>query len=160
MAGDNAKLKIGDLVRETGLSERMLRHYEALGILNPRKSAGGTRLYSSADVEVARLIGHFRELDFSLEALADLASERARHDTGDASSRSVAEMLEGLAADLAHRAEKALALHRVVLEARKAVAGCRGCQNRPAPSSCPDCPMNAETDRNPLAAMVWFEDQK
>ena len=156
----DAKLKIGDLSRETGLSVRMLRHYEDLGILNPTRSARGTRVYSSADVAVARVTYLCRELDVPLDVISDIATERARHATGGESSASVGRLLQGFADDLALKAEKSLSLLRIIADAQKTVGKCRDCQNPPAPATCPDCPMNAAVDKNPFAALIWRDDQE
>ena len=36
---------VGDAARQTGWSPRMLRYIEALGLVVPRRSAGGFRVY-------------------------------------------------------------------------------------------------------------------
>ena len=43
-------MKIGDLAQRTGVSVRMLRFYEAQGLLSPARNAAGYRLYGEADV--------------------------------------------------------------------------------------------------------------
>jgi len=151
----SVKYKIGDLARESGLTERMLRHYESLGIIDPERSAGGTRYYSQQDLDVARLTHHFRELDVSLDTIAAIAQERRAHKTGDSSSKAVSELLGDLANQLAEKAEKSLALHRIITDASKAVQACNGCKNKPTPETCPDCPMTDKVDNNPVAAMIW-----
>jgi MerR family glutamine synthetase transcriptional repressor len=45
---------IGAVSRRTGLSERQIRYYEQLGMISPRRTAGGQRYYGEA--EVARLL--------------------------------------------------------------------------------------------------------
>lgn len=151
-------MKIGDLVRRTGLSERMLRHYEALGILAPARSPGGTRDYSETDVEIARLAQVFRAVDVPLDVAAAIAAERRKHPTGDSSQRAIGELLDGLADDLEARAERSLALRRVVSDAASAVRACAGCANRPGATTCPDCPMNHAAETNAVAAMIWQGD--
>ncbi len=148
-------MKIGELASKTGLTERMLRHYEALGILSPVRSSRGTRDYSDVDLDVALLIKKFRSLDVRLEAIAEIAEERKEHLTGHSSQQAVSSLLNGLADLLVQKAERSLALHRVVQEASQAVQACRGCGNKPTPEDCPDCPMNNAVRRNPVAAMIW-----
>ena len=49
-------MKIGDLAQRTGVSVRMLRFYEAQGLLSPARNAAGYRLYGEADVaQVAKI---------------------------------------------------------------------------------------------------------
>ncbi|MGH8965402.1 MAG: MerR family transcriptional regulator [Actinomycetes bacterium] len=49
-------LSIGKLVHRTGVSHRLLRHYEEQALLTPRRSAGGHRLYDPSAVEAVRRI--------------------------------------------------------------------------------------------------------
>ncbi|MDZ4094384.1 MAG: MerR family transcriptional regulator [Paracoccaceae bacterium] len=150
-----AVMKIGEMVEQSGLTERMLRHYEDLGIIVPLRSEKGTRHYSSVDLEVARLIQHFREVDIPLDSIASIAKERRVHTTGDGSSQSIGAMLCELADHLADKAEKSLAMHRLVVDATRTVRECGGCTNRPGPETCPDCPMNEASKKNSVAAMIW-----
>lgn len=148
-------MKIGEIVEKSGLTERMLRHYESLGIIAPKKSAKGTRRYSEADLAVACLIHRMRLLDIGLDSLAEIAQERLKHRTGDASASSVGALLDDLAEVLSEKAQQALAIRSEIVEASKTVQKCRGCKNVPAPETCPDCPMNEVVRDNPVAAMVW-----
>lgn len=43
-------MKIGELAKQTGSSVRMLRYYEAEGLLNPQRTGSGYRDYDAADV--------------------------------------------------------------------------------------------------------------
>ncbi|HAW46348.1 MAG TPA: hypothetical protein DCX34_03785, partial [Roseovarius sp.] len=70
------QMKIGELARRSRLSERSLRHYEDLGILNPERSDGGTRTYGERDVVLAKLIQNMRDLDIPLEVIASIAGVR------------------------------------------------------------------------------------
>ncbi|WP_214411669.1 MerR family transcriptional regulator [Sphaerisporangium fuscum] len=49
-------MKIGELSRETGVAIRLLRYYEAQGLLTSRRSEGGHRLYGpESPATVARI---------------------------------------------------------------------------------------------------------
>jgi DNA-binding transcriptional MerR regulator len=49
-------MRIGELSARTGASARMLRYYEEQGLLEPRRTQSGYRIYSEADVDrVARI---------------------------------------------------------------------------------------------------------
>nr|WP_300313203.1 MerR family transcriptional regulator [Halomonas sp.] len=53
-------MKIGELSKRTGVSVRMLRYYEAEGLLKPHRTASGYRDYDPAEVrtvERIRLLG-------------------------------------------------------------------------------------------------------
>ncbi|MCL8207871.1 MAG: MerR family transcriptional regulator [Actinomycetia bacterium] len=65
---------VSDLVRELGTTARAIRYYESLGLLHPRRTAGGHRLYSRRDRARLRLILRGRRLGFSLGEIAELLS--------------------------------------------------------------------------------------
>lgn len=49
-------MKIGELAKRAGTSTRMLRYYEAQGLLTAQRSANGYRSFDDSDVERARTI--------------------------------------------------------------------------------------------------------
>jgi DNA-binding transcriptional MerR regulator len=54
--GREARMRIGDLARATGVSPRLLRYYEEQGLLRPARRANGYREYTASDVaEVSRI---------------------------------------------------------------------------------------------------------
>ena len=59
--------RIGEIARLSGVSVRMLRHYDALGLLRPRGATeSGYRLYDGASLNRLRRIAYLRSLDFPL----------------------------------------------------------------------------------------------
>lgn len=108
-------MRIGELARRTGVSERSLRYYEQQGLLAADRTAGGQRDYPDAAVDrviriqelfaaglhsrkIAQLLPCLRDADGGPSAVADaklvadLRAERDRIDTmiGDlATSRAV-----------------------------------------------------------------------
>lgn len=52
-------MRIGELSRRTGVSERALRYYEEQGLLRPERRPNGYRLYGGADVSA---VGRIRVL--------------------------------------------------------------------------------------------------
>ena len=57
----------------TGLSIRMLHHYDRIGLFKPSKfSESGYRLYSDSDLEVLQQILFFKELDFPLKEIKSI----------------------------------------------------------------------------------------
>ncbi|MQY20705.1 hypothetical protein NRB20_38130 [Nocardia sp. RB20] len=49
-------MKIGELAEHTGISTRMLRYYEAQGLLHSTRGSNGYRYFQTADIERARTI--------------------------------------------------------------------------------------------------------
>ncbi|MEV5985318.1 MerR family transcriptional regulator [Streptomyces sp. NPDC052051] len=49
-------MRMGEMVRRTGVSERLLRYYEEQGLLAPERLPSGYRVYGDADVDTVRRI--------------------------------------------------------------------------------------------------------
>lgn len=47
-------MRIGELARRTGVSERSLRYYEEQGLLAPSRTPAGYRVYAESDVDAVR----------------------------------------------------------------------------------------------------------
>ena len=70
---ERATMNIGDAAKVSGVSAKMIRHYESIGLVKaPRRTESGYRLYSEQDVRVLQFIHRGRALGFSLEQIRDL----------------------------------------------------------------------------------------
>jgi len=64
-------MNISEAARRSGLSAKMIRHYEDIGLIRaPARSDSGYRLYNSRNVEQLAFVHHARELGFPFTKLA------------------------------------------------------------------------------------------
>jgi Cu(I)-responsive transcriptional regulator len=64
---------IGEAAKASGVTAKMVRHYESIGLLPPaRRTEAGYRLYGGDDVRMLQFIHRGRALGFSLDQIADL----------------------------------------------------------------------------------------
>ncbi|MFE2752626.1 HEAT repeat domain-containing protein [Actinosynnema sp. NPDC059335] len=100
---------IGEVARRSGVSTRMLRHYDALGLVRPTgRTVGGYREYSPEDIRRIFHVESLRSLGLSLKQVG-----RALEDPGFTPS--------ALVGDLIRWVEERLARDRELLERLRAI---------------------------------------
>ena len=80
-----ARMTIGEFARQTRLTQKALRLYDALGLLEPRfiDPQSGYRYYAADQLERAHLIARLRQLEMPLNRIAmvlELSREAAAHE--------------------------------------------------------------------------------
>ena len=66
-------MNIGQVAAAAGVSAKMIRHYEEIGLTKaPRRTASNYRLYSGNDVHVLRFIRQARALGFGMADIKNL----------------------------------------------------------------------------------------
>ncbi|MBV1692635.1 Cu(I)-responsive transcriptional regulator [Novosphingobium sp. G106] len=122
-------MNIGAVSAASGVSQRMIRHYEKIGLIpSAARRESGYRDYSDADVHRLRFIANARDLGFPIEEirkLLDLWSDRAR------ASSEVKALAEARAADLGRKADALNAMREALMDLAKR---CHG-------NDWPECPI-------------------
>lgn len=122
-------MNIGAASDASAVSQRMIRHYEKIGLIpSPPRRDSGYRDYSQADVHRLRFIANARDLGFPIEEirlLLDLWSDR------DRASAEVKALAESRAADLGRKADALNAMREALLDLAN---GCHGNER-------PECPI-------------------
>ncbi|HEX9269900.1 MAG TPA: MerR family transcriptional regulator [Candidatus Limnocylindria bacterium] len=73
MAVAQGGFRIGELAARVGMTERTIRYYEELGLLESVKRLdGGTRVYTDDDVRRLRFIRKLKVLGLSLQEMIEL----------------------------------------------------------------------------------------
>ncbi|MCA1441684.1 Cu(I)-responsive transcriptional regulator [Ensifer sp. IC4062] len=122
-------MNIGDVARASGVSTKMIRYYETIGLIPPAsRSESGYRNYGDKDVHTLRFIRRARDLGFTVEQMVDLLA--LWHDRSRASSE-----VKKIALDqveiLERKAEELKAMSRTL---KHLAAHCHGDER-------PDCPI-------------------
>jgi Cu(I)-responsive transcriptional regulator len=114
-------MQIGTAAQAAGLSTKMVRHYEALGLLEPpARTAAGYRQYGPDEVDALRFIRRARLLGFSTPQIAQLLSLRRNRGR---SSRRVKAIAQAHLATLDARLAELQAMREALRELLEACAG-------------------------------------
>ena len=135
-------MNIGEAAQAAGVSAKMIRHYEELGLISEAfRTEAGYRQYSAREVAVLRFIRQLRAMGFSTKQISQLLALWA--DTGR-ESREVKALASQHIADLDRKMHE-MAQMKAALE--KLAAGCRGDHRA-------ECPILDELSDNaaPIAA--------
>ncbi len=120
---------IGEAAARSGVSVKMVRHYEALGLLpTVARTDSGYRQYTAREVHTLRFIRRSRALGFSMTEIAELLKlwQNRRRASADVKRIALAHV-----ADLDRRLEEMAAMKRTL---ERLAACCHG-------DARPDCPI-------------------
>ena len=122
-------LNIGPAAQRSGVSAKMVRHYESLGLL-PKiaRTDAGYRQYGDKEVHTLRFIRRARELGFSMAEIAELLKlwQNRRRASADVKRIALAH-----ATDLQRRIDEMTAMQRTL---ERLASCCHG-------DARPDCPI-------------------
>jgi Cu(I)-responsive transcriptional regulator len=129
-------MKIGAASAASGVSERMIRHYEKIGLMRKAvRRDSGYRDYGEADVHTLRFIGRARDAGFPIEEIRQLLTlwnDRER------SSADVKTLALARAAELKRKARELDAMRRSL---EHLAERCHGDDR-------PDCPILVDLEGN------------
>jgi len=130
-------VKIGEASAASGISERMIRHYEKIGLMpEPMRRDSGYRDYDERDVHTLKFIGRSRDLGFSVDEIGRLLE--LWHDRSRASAD-----VKALALDRARELKrKEKALHEMRRSLEHLAASCHGDER-------PECPILGGLEGSP-----------
>jgi MerR family copper efflux transcriptional regulator len=127
-------MNIGNAAKLSGVTTKMIRHYESLELIRSRRLSNGYRDYDESDVARLRFIRHARSLAFPLEDVRKLLALWGDRNRASADVRGIA---------LAHveaLESKAQAMQAMARSLRHLAAHCCG-------DSRPDCPILDELEK-------------
>jgi Cu(I)-responsive transcriptional regulator len=127
-------MKIGEASHASGVSQRMIRHYESIGLIPAAaRRDSGYRDYDERDVATLRFIRRARDLGFPIEEIGKLLA--LWQDRGRASAE-VKALALSRAAELDRKARQLDDMRRSL---EHLAAHCQG-------DSRPDCPILSELE--------------
>lgn len=139
-------MRIGEVSRASGISERMIRHYEKIGLMPaaPRRDSG-YRDYGERDLHSLRFIGRARDLGFSIEEIRKLLE--LWHDR----TRASADVKAVALARAAELERKERELHEMRRSLEHLAACCQGDDR-------PECPIIDDLEMGDLAALLQLSE--
>lgn len=130
-------MNIGQAAAASGVSAKMIRHYEKIGLLEAAARRGnGYRSYSSRDIRILRFIRRARDLGFSLKETENLLTLWQRR---DGPSRDVKQLALQHITSLEGRLEEMKAM---IATLRHLADACHGDDR-------PECPILADLSGQP-----------
>ena len=134
------QFNIGEAASRSGVSAKMVRHYESLGLLPAvARTETGYRRYGEKEVHTLRFVRRARDLGFSMAEIAQLLKLWQNRRRASADVKRIAEQH---VADLERRMAAMVDMRNSL---KHLADGCQGNQR-------PDCPILEELSGHKLAA--------
>ena len=131
-------MNIGEAATRSGVSAKMIRYYESIGLITaPARTAAQYRVYAADDVHTLRFVRRSRDLGFSLEETRELLALWRDKSRASADVKSLA------MAHVRELEEKAAELKAMADTLRHLATHCHGDHR-------PDCPILSDFAAQPL----------
>ena len=122
MATTVGQYRIGELAAKVGLTDRTIRYYEELGLLESVKRLdGGVRVYTDDDVRRLKYIGKLKMLGLTLQEMLELERMYQRHRSNRNVLPHLVELLDAHLATLGDRMNELAALRDEIRSYREHV---------------------------------------
>ena len=122
-------MNIGEAARASGMSAKMIRYYESIGVIGPAdRSGAGYRVYDARDVHLLRFVKRARSLGFPVERVNRLVALWRDH------GRASAEVKRIALAQIGELEQRIAELETMKRTLEHLAAHCHGDQR-------PDCPI-------------------
>jgi DNA-binding transcriptional MerR regulator len=156
-AGAEDLLSTGDMARLTGNTLRTVRFYEEAGILRPeRRSMGGHRLFTHAELERLQLISDLRAAGLSLDEIRDLLALKESNPAAGTASTAIVRSLDAQLATLDARIAVLTKLRAEFAATREVLSACRTCTDSAFPESCNGCEkLSLHGELKPATRILW-----
>lgn len=139
-------MNIGKAAEAAGVSAKMIRHYEQIGLLPAaNRTESGYRQYSERDVSILRFIRRSRQLGFSIQEIADLVGLWSNHRRTSREVKSLAQR------HLSEVEQKMIEMAEIKAALERLVDACQGDED-------PNCPilddLAAESPTAPAPGLI------
>lgn len=152
------RMRIGDLAKKAGTTERTIRYYEQLGLITPAaRTKGGFRLYEQEELRKLRLIKNLQLLDIPLAQVKAFFDQRQQGRVAADIAPSISRMLQQQLADMEKRIAQYQAVQRSIRETMEILTWCAACSLEPGPDVCPRCPAITSRGEIPLHMQALIE---
>jgi DNA-binding transcriptional MerR regulator len=119
---DETFSSIGELARKLDMSQRTIRYYEEIGLLNSIKRVeGGRRIYTDADYRRLKLIKRLKMMGMTLSEMQELEAMWTIEKSNDKVLRRLTELLENQLRRLDDRIADLNILRNEIIEYQKRI---------------------------------------
>lgn len=150
LSTSSAELKIGDLAKATGKTQRALRLYEELGLLSPgTRTSGGFRVYGADAIERVSWIAKLQDLGFTLQEIQQLVEATAHEGVPRDAMAKVRTMFHEKLDDVAAQIARLSQLQRELVQSLAYLEECGGC----GATTCKSCDQH-DDEAPPLVTQI------
>ena len=151
--------KVGEVAEMFDTTPRTLLYYEEEGIISPRRTPRGTRVYSESDIKRFEIAYRMSSLGIPLRTVKEFAQTRLASSTGDESGRRLCLIIDLLKDDLTRQIRHIESLKQDMDRAQLMIRQCWGCKNKPSRTTCPNCPCEVYIDQAQTLWLTWDADR-